>query len=137
MKKIIILFKNKKAESQFSLLISFMVIMTTFVAILLVLPIFTRKQDLDHFANTILRQAEIDGTVDQTSTYNYLCNMYNMTPTITWEWDKYQNSKKVQLNKKIKVTLEDEYLYDVGGVLKQIKIPLKSTVYGKSEVYWK
>ena len=137
MNKINKLLKHKKAESQFSLLISFMIIMTTFVAILLVLPIFTKKQDLDHFANTILRQAEIDGTVDQTSTYNYLCNIYNIRPTITWEWDKYNNSKRVQLNRRIKVTLEDEYLYDVGGVLHQIRIPLKSVAYGKSEVYWK
>ena len=133
-KKII---KNKKAESQISLLISFMLIITIFVAVLLVLPVFTKKQDLSHFANTILRQAEIDGTVDQGSTYTYLCNLYHMTPAITWEWEKYNGSKKVQLNKMIKVTLEDEYLYDVGGVLKQIRIPLKSVAYGKSEVYWK
>lgn len=137
MNKILAFIKNKKAETYFSLSISFFIIMVVFIAILMVLPIFTKQQDLDRFAKTILRQAEIDGTTEQDSCYEYLCNMYNMTPSISWEWDKYKNSKKVQLNKAIEVELETDFLFDVGGVLHQITIPLKAVAYGKSEVYWK
>ena len=129
--------KNKRAETYFSLTLSFFIIMIVFIAILMALPIFTKKQDLDRFAKTILRQAEIDGTVEQDECYRYLCDMYNMTPNIDWEWDKYNNSKKVQLNHHIKVELETDFLFDVGGVLHQITVPLKSVAYGKSEVYWK
>ena len=131
------LIKNRKAETSFSLSISFFIIITTFIAMILIMPIFTFKQDLDHFANTMLRQAEIDGTVDQNDLYTYLCNVYGFSPIVIWEWDKYNGTKKVQLNRKIKITLESEYVYDVGGFLHKITIPLKTVRYGKSEVYWK
>lgn len=137
MNKILRFIKNKKAETYFSLTISFFIIMVVFIAILMALPIFTKKQDLDRFAKTLIRQAEIDGTVEQDELYSYLCNMYNMTPDVDWEWEKYKNSKKVQLNHHIKVELETDFLFDVGGVLHQIVVPLKSVAYGKSEVYWK
>ena len=137
MKILLKIINNKRAETYFSLTISIFIIMITFIAILMFLPIFTKKQDLDRFAKTILRQAEIDGTVEQDELYSYLCNMYNMTPDIDWEWEKYKNSKKVQLNHHIKVELETDFLFDVGGVLHQIVVPLKSVAYGKSEVYWK
>lgn len=129
--------KNKKGETYFSLSISFFIIVVVFVAMILIMPIFTKKQDLDHFANTMLRQAEIDGTVEQDDLYNYLCNIYGFSPMINWEWDRYNGTEKVQLNKSIKITLESEYKYDVGGFLHQITIPLKTVRYGKSEVYWK
>lgn len=129
--------KDKRAETYFSLTISFFIIMIVFIAILMALPIFTKKQDLDRFAKTLIRQAEIDGTVEQDELYSYLSNMYNMTPDIDWEWEKFKNSKKVQLNHYIKVELETDFLFDVGGVLHQIVVPLKSVAYGKSEVYWK
>ena len=137
MNRIIKFIKNKKAETYFSLTLSFFIIMIIFIAFLMALPIFTKKQDLDRFAKTILRQAEIDGTVDQDELYSYLCDMYKMTPNINWEWDKYKNSKRVQLNHQIKVELETDFLFDVGGVLHQIVVPLKSVAFGKSEVYWK
>ena len=137
MNRIIKFIKNKKAETYFSLTLSFFIIMIIFIAFLMALPIFTKKQDLDRFAKTILRQAEIDGTVDQDELYSYLCDMYKMTPNINWEWDKYKNSKRVQLKHQIKVELETDFLFDVGGVLHQIVVPLKSVAFGKSEVYWK
>ena len=135
--RIFLMIKNKKAETYFSFSLSFFIIMIIFIAIMMAMPIFAKQQDLDNFAKTMLRQAEIDGTVEQDELYKYLCDMYNMTPNIDWEWDKYKNSKKVQLNHHIKVKLETNFLFNVGGVLKQITIPLNSIAYGKSEVYWK
>ena len=132
--------KNKKGaygSTEIETVLSILVFTILFIGAIAIMPIFTRQQDLDNFAKTILRQAEIDGTVEQGSCYDYLTDVYHITPNITWEWDKYQGSKKVQLNKAIKVTLEDVYKFDVGGVFTPIDIPLKSTAYGKSEVYWK
>ena len=129
--------KDNKGETYISFGITFYILIITFVGIMLAMPIFAKQQDLDSFAKTILRQAEIDGTVDQDDCYNYLSDMYHMTPLIEWEWEKYEGTKRVQLNKSIKVTLKSEFLFDVGGVLHQISIPLNAVAYGKSEVYWK
>lgn len=128
---------NKKAETYFSFSITFFIIMIVFIAIMLALPIFKKQQDLDNFAKTMIRQAEIDGTVEQDELYDYLCNMYNITPLINWEYEEYNNSKRVQLNHHIKITLQNDFVFDVGGVLNQITIPLQAVAYGKSEVYWK
>ena len=43
----------------------------------------------------------------------------------------------MQLNHHIKITLQNDFVFDVGGVLNQITIPLQAVAYGKSEVYWK
>lgn len=129
--------KNKRAETNISITISVYLLIITFVIIINIIPIFHRQQNLDYFAKTILRQAEMDGTVEQDECYDYLCSVLNFKPNITWEWDKYNGTKKVQLNTKILVTLEDEYEFDVGGIFKKISIPLKSQASGKSEVYWK
>lgn len=139
MKKIINKFiKNKKGNATYtSLTISIYIVLILFIGIIFIIPVFHRQQLLDTFAKTIVRQAEIDGTVDQTSTYNYLCAKYNITPIINWEWDKYKSSKKVQLNDKIEVTLTDVYVYPIGGILKSLTIPLTAKATGKSEVYWK
>lgn len=129
--------KGATGATYIELVISLYIFIILFIGAIMVMPIFSRQQDLDNFAKTILRQAEIDGTVDQNTCYRYLTGVYNITPNIIWEWDKYQGSKKVQLNHSIKVTLEDTYVFDVGGVLRPLNIPLKSIAYGKSEVYWK
>lgn len=129
--------KNKRAETNISITISIYLLIITFVIIINVLPIFHKQQNLDYFAKTILRQAEIDGTVEQEECYNYLCNTLNIKPDITWEWDRYNGTKKVQLNTKIHVTIQDQYEFNVGGMFTKINIPLKAQAYGKSEVYWK
>lgn len=137
MKQIKDFIKNKKGSEYIGTTLSFYIFTILFIIAIMVMPIFTMQQDLDRFAKTILRQAEIDGTVEQSDCYNYLSSIYNLTPNISWEWDKYQGSKRVQLNKSIKVTLTDTFNFNVGGILRPIQIPLKASAYGKSEVYWK
>ena len=129
--------KDKKAETNISITISLYLLIITFVIIINVIPIFHKQQNLDYFAKTILRQAEMDGTVEQTECYDYLCNVMNIEPDITWEWDKYNGTQKVQLNNRIHVILKDQYEFDVGGIFNKINIPLKAEALGKSEVYWK
>lgn len=132
--------KNKKGEygsTNIEVVISIYIFIILFIGAITVMPIFLRQQDLDNFAKTIVRQAEIDGTVDQNACYEYLSDVYNITPNITWEWEKLNGSKKVQLNNGIKVILEDSYEFNVGGIFNPITIPLKAVAYGKSEVYWK
>lgn len=132
--------KSKKGEygsTYIEIVLGMFIFIILFIGAINVMPIFSRQQDLDNFAKSIVRQAEIDGTVEQNTCYDYLSNVYNITPDITWEWSKYQGSKKVQLNNSIKVTLEDVYVFYVGGVFNTINIPLKAIAYGKSEVYWK
>lgn len=127
---------DKTAESHLSFTIMFYVMMITFVVAITILPIFSKQHDLDNFAKSLIRQAEIDGSVEQNELYSYLCNVYGITPKINWDYDSY-DGKKVQLNRRIKVTLQDTYIFDMGSVLKSITVPLTAVAYGKSEVYWK
>ena len=127
---------NKKGEAYISLSVSIWIIIIIFVTISYMLPIFIKQQYLDRFCKTICRQAELDGSVEQDEIYEELCEIYNIRPNITWEWDRYKGTKRVQLNHYIRVMLEDEYIFDV-GIFTRLTIPINSKAEGKSEIYWK
>lgn len=98
-------------------------------------PVFMQKQQLDSFADEIVRQAEIMGSTDVSGRIAQLKQETGLDPQIQWDCD-YYSGNKVQLNGDIQVTLTQRV--DIGFfVFGSFPIELKARASGKSEVYYK
>lgn len=98
-------------------------------------PVFMKKQQLDSFADEIVRQAEIVGSTDVSDRIAQLKQKTGLDPLIQWDCD-YYSGNRVQLNGDIQVTLTQRV--DIGFfVFGSFPIELKAKASGKSEVYYK
>lgn len=126
---------SNKGEGYIDIVVAVLAIMLVVAFAVNLFPVFTAKQQLDIFANELVRQAEINGNTDLNSHVESLKRQTGLNPTILWECD-YYSGKKVQLNHDIKVTLKvtvDIGFFSFGSF--PIELNAKST--GKSKVYYK
>lgn len=127
--------RNAKGESYLDIVIGVFCIMIVVALAVTLFPVFLKKQQLDTFADEIVRQAEIIGSTDVGSRIAQLKDETGLDPDIHWECDYYSGSR-VQLNGDITVTLTDHV--DIGFfVFGSFPIELKAKATGKSEVYYK
>lgn len=127
--------RNAKGESYLDIVIGVFCIMIVVALAVTLFPVFLKKQQLDTFADEIVRQAEIIGSTDVGSRIAQLKGETGLDPDIHWECDYYSGSR-VQLNGDITVTLTDHV--DIGFfVFGSFPIELKAKATGKSEVYYK
>lgn len=98
-------------------------------------PVFTAKQQLDFFANEIVRQAEITGSTSVSSRIAKMKEQTGLDPYITWNCD-YYSGNKVQLNGDMEVVLTTTV--DIGFfTFGSFPIEIRARATGKSEVYYK
>lgn len=98
-------------------------------------PVFTAKQQLDIFANEIVRQAEITGSTNVSSRIEKMKEQTGLDPHITWKCD-YYSGNKVQLNGDMEVVLTTTV--DIGFfTFGSFPIEIRARAAGKSEVYYK
>lgn len=127
--------KNIRGEGYLDVAIGMFCIMLVVTLALTLFPVFLKKQQLDTFADEIVRQAEIIGSTDVGSRITQLKEETGLDPDIRWECD-YFSGNRVQLNGDITVTLTDRV--DIGFfVFGSFPIELKAKATGKSEVYYK
>lgn len=110
-------------------------IMLTIAFAFHLLPVFQTKQQLDIFANEIVREAEIKGSTAVNSRINEMEEQTGLNPIIRWDCN-YYSGKKVQLNGDI--TVEITEIVDIGFFsFGSFPIEIHSKATGKSEVYYK
>lgn len=127
--------RNIRGEGYLDVAIGVFCIMLVVALALTLFPVFLKKQQLDTFADEIVRQAEMIGSTDVGSRIAQLKEETGLDPDIRWECD-YYNGNRVQLNGDITVTLTDKV--DIGFfVFGSFPIELKAKATGKSEVYYK
>lgn len=126
--------KKRKGGAYIRLMIGLFVIMTALVLIVNVLPIFWTMSKLNHFSESMLRIAETRGSTETDDVYSRLSASTGLSPTASWN-ASYFSGKRVQLDSVISLTLTTEYSFKVAGF--EFKVPLKSSVQGRSERYWK
>lgn len=131
MKKI----RDARGEGYLDVAIGVFCIMLVVALVVTLFPVFLKKQQLDTFADEIVRQAEIVGSTDVGARIAQLKEETGLDPDIRWECEYYSGSR-VQLNGDITVTLTDRV--DIGFfVFGSFPIELKAKATGKSEVYYK
>lgn len=131
MKKI----RDTRGEGYLDVAIGVFCIMLVVALAVTLFPVFLKRQQLDTFADEIVRQAEIMGSTDVGARIAQLKEETGLDPDIRWECDYYSGSR-VQLNGDITVILTDQV--DIGFfVFGSFPIELKAKATGKSEVYYK
>ncbi|MCL2253581.1 MAG: DUF4320 family protein [Lachnospiraceae bacterium] len=125
--------KSKRGEGYVDVVVTVLVIMLFVALAVKVFPVFIMKNQLDTFADEIVREFEIIGRVgsETTSRANQLKTQIGISPNISWS-----RIGNVQLNQEATVTLT--LSYDIGFFnFGSFPITLTSKATGKSEVYWK
>lgn len=127
--------KCKRGEGYMDVAVGILCLMLVVAFAVTLMPVFNTKQQLDVFANEIVRQAEIVGGTNVNDRITDLKEQTGLNPTIRWNCDYYSGSK-VQLNGDIEVVLTDTV--DIGFfVFGSFPIELHAKATGKSEVYYK
>ncbi len=103
-----------------------------------VFPVFIAKNQLNNYANEIIRTAEISGRVgtEVNTKANELNEQTGIKPISSWKANYISGTNKVQLNDEMTVTVSstvDIGFFSFGSFL----IELKAKAAGRSEVYWK
>lgn len=124
---------DKRGEGYIDVCIIVIVIVACLALIMSVTPVLIAKNQLDNFADELIREAEICGRIgsETSSRYSVLCERTGLSPTVKWS-----RSGKVQINQEFTVTLT--MTHDIGfGEFGSVPVTLTSKASGKSEVYWK
>ncbi|WP_343349228.1 DUF4320 family protein [Terrisporobacter petrolearius] len=100
--------KNKKGEGYVDSAILILVSVLMIAFAVNVYPVFVAKSQLDHFANEIVREAEVTGQIGDSvnSRINKLKKELVDVDSIKWDAKYISGTKKIQLNDSINVTLE-------------------------------
>lgn len=134
-KKLKKLRKDCRGESYIDTAIGVLCLMLVVALAMVLFPVFIQKQQLDTFADEIVRHAEIVGSTSVSVRIEELKANTGLNPEIYWDCD-YYSGNKVQLNGDINVTLKQRV--NIGFfVFGSFPIELQARASGKSEVYYK
>lgn len=129
------LMRSKRGEGYIDVAIGLFCILIVVAFAVSFLPVFTVKQQLDLFANEIVREAEIRGSTNVSERIRDLREQTRLNPEIQWQCD-YLSGKRIQLNGDIEVVVRDRV--DIGFfIFGSFPIELQAKATGKSEVYYK
>lgn len=124
---------DKRGEGYIDVCIIVIIVVACLALIMAVTPVIIAKNQLDNFADELVREAEISGRIgsETSARYSVLCERTGLTPTVRWS-----RTGKVQINQEFTVTLTTTK--DIGfGEFGSFPVTLTSKASGKSEVYWK
>lgn len=134
-KKIRDVCRNRRGEGYIDTAVGILCLMLVVALGMTLFPVFMKKQQLDSFADEIVRQAEITGSTNVSGRIEQMKAETGLDPQIRWDCD-YFSGNRVQLNGDIQVTLTQRV--DIGFfVFGSFPIELKAKASGKSEVYYK
>lgn len=133
MKKVISILKDQRGEGYIDVVVILLVALLVIALGMKVFPVFVAKNELNTFANELVRVAEIEGRIGSATNIkaNELEVLTGLEPTISWS-----TTGRVQLNDEFSVTVSQ--VVDIGFFeFGSFPITLTSKASGRSEVYWK
>lgn len=132
------LLKCKRGEGYIDTVVIVISAMLVIAFAVKIFPVFVAKNQLNNYANEIIRTAEISGTIgtEVKVKAEELKEQTGINPSISWNANFINGTNKVQLNDEMTVTVsitEDIGFFSFGS----FPIELKAKATGRSEVYWK
>ena len=119
-------------------------IMIAVIVSFLTLPeLFVKKQEIDYMAKTVARRLEIEGELNQKvyETFEELSFESGFKPEIKWEGNFFGVTDKLQIREKFKLTLSHTVKIKIIDPTFSnpvyLEVPIRKSVSGVSEVYWK
>lgn len=134
----------KQGSAYYELIIKTLVVITLMATVISFLSIFTTYLTLNHIDRRIVRVIELDGQVADAAydTFYRLKEQTGLSPEMTVEDVEYcDGSQKIQLRDTFTVTMTYSYAFTLFkpsfAPPVQINIPMKVSITGMSEKYWK
>lgn len=130
--------KEKSGEGYIDTVVIVIAAMLVITFAIKVFPVFVAKNQLNTYANEVMRTAEISGRVgiEVSVKAESLKEQTGITPVISWQANYISGTNKVQLNDEMTVTVSKTV--DIGFFsFGSFPIELKAKATGRSEVYWK
>lgn len=127
--------REKRGEGYIDIAVGILFLMLVIALAVSLFPVFMVKQQLNRFADEIVRQAEIVGSTSVNRRIEELREETGLDPEISWDCDYFEGSK-VQLNGDIAVTLTCRInlgFFQFGS----FPVEIRARASGKSEVYYK
>lgn len=127
--------REKRGEGYIDIAVGILCLMLVIALAVSLFPVFMVKQQLNRFADEIVRQAEIVGSTSVNRRIEELREETGLDPEISWDCDYFEGSK-VQLNGDIAVTLTCRInlgFFQFGS----FPVKIRARASGKSEVYYK
>lgn len=136
---------NKKGSSYFDLMIKTLVVITLMATVISLLGIFTTYLNLNHMCRRVVRVVELEGQVADAANevFYRLKEQTGLSPELTIENVQYCDgqNQKIQLRNTFTVTMEYSHAFTIFkpsfAPPVQINIPMKVSITGMSEKYWK
>ena len=127
--------REKRGEGYIDIAVGILCLMLVIALAVSLFPVFMVKQQLNRFADEIVRQAEIVGSTSVNRRIEEVREETGLDPEISWDCDYFEGSK-VQLNGDIAVTLTCRInlgFFQFGS----FPVEIRARASGKSEVYYK
>ena len=127
--------REKRGEGYIDIAVGILCLMLVIALAVSLFPVFMVKQQLNRFADEIVRQAEIVGSTSVNRRIEELREETGLDPEISCDCDYFEGSK-VQLNGDIAVTLTCRInlgFFQFGS----FPVEIRARASGKSEVYYK
>ena len=128
------LLKEKRGEGFVDVCVLVLSVALVLALVVRIAPVFVAKQNLDVFADELVRTAEINGQVGSVTSSKAaaLRGGTGLDPDISWS-----DTGRIQLNEEVTVTLTHEIDLGLFAGFGSFPITLRADATGKSEVYWK
>ena len=137
------LLSDRKGSSYFDLIIKTLVVITLMATVMSFLSIFTTYLNLNHVCRRVVRVVELEGQVSDKAydVFYRLKQQTGLSPEMTVEDVEYCEGQKIQLRDTFTVTMEYNHPFTIFtpsfAPPVQINIPMKVSITGMSEVFWK
>lgn len=137
------LLSDKKGSSYFDLIIKTLVVLSLMVTVMSFLSIFTTYLNLNHVCRRVVRVVELEGQVSDHAydVFYRLKQQTGLSPEMTVEDVEYFQDQKIQLRDTFTVTMTYSYPFTIFtpsfAPPVEILIPMKVSITGMSEKYWK
>lgn len=139
------LLSDRKGSSYFDLIIKTLVVITLMATVMSFLSIFTAYLNLNHICRRVVRVIELEGQVADKAydVFYRLKEQTGVSPEMTVEDVAYcdAQNRKIQLRDTFTVTMKYTHAFTIFtpsfAPPVQINIPMRVSITGMSEVFWK
>ena len=134
---------NRKGSSYFDLMVKTLVVITLMVTVMSFLSIFTTYLNLNHICRRVVRVIELEGQVSDKAydVFYRLKQQTGLSPEMTVEDVDYYDGQKIQLRDTFTITMTYSHPFTIFtpsfAPPVKIMIPMKVSITGMSEKYWK
>ena len=135
---------DRRGSAYYELIIKTLVVITLMATLISFLSIFTAYLNLSHMCRRVVRVVELEGQVSDKAydVFYRLKEQTGLSPEMTVENVQYcDGSQKIQLRDTFTITMTYNYAFTLFkpsfAPPVQINIPMKVSITGMSEKYWK